>query len=462
MKVLMLAAELSPLAKVGGLGDVVGELPRMLNSLGVHSRVYIPFHKNINRNSIEYHEVEEIQIPFQEGVQLAKVYLAKVGQMEVYLIDGDPISAVEGIYSDPGADGYKFAFFCQAAIASSKSANWTPDILHAHDWHASPAIVWLKRNRDLDPFWNQTASLLTVHNLPCIGGGASEGLASYGINPFPDHRLPDWAYHIPLPMGLATADWINTVSPTYAQEIQTPAFGHGLEGLVTDRSDHVVGILNGIDHSHWDPETDGVIRENFSRKNLKPRTESRSALLQDLELEANPKTPLIAMITRLVFQKGADLAVQALSEIQDEAWQFVMLGTGDPDLEKMAEGFESANPGRVRSLIKFEPALARRIYAGADIMLIPSRYEPCGLTQMIAMRYGCVPIVAATGGLKDTVSDYREDPKGTGFVFVLEQGEGIKTALREAISTFQDSLNLLFRRILHPLNQGGVSRFLGF
>lgn len=438
MKVLLLAAELSPLAKVGGLGDVVGELPQALSSLGVQLRVYIPFHKNIDRDSINYYEIDEVPVPHQDGTQLAKVYLARIGEIDVYLIDGGPIASVEGIYSDPGADGYKFAFFCLAALASTKSANWKPEILHAHDWHASPAIVWLHRNREVDPFWVQTASLLTVHNLPYMGAGAGEGLASYGIGPVQDPRLPDWAHHIPLPMGLATADWINTVSPTYAQEVQTPAFGHGLENLIIDKKDRLVGILNGIDPSRWDPETDDVIPENYSRDNLKERAIGRSVLANNLGLDVKSNTPLIAMITRLAHQKGADLAIKALSELMDEPWQFLLLGNGDPPLEQMAEEFETENPDRVRSVIKFDPKLSLQIYAGADMILIPSRYEPCGLTQMIAMRFGCVPLVAATGGLKDTVSDYREDPKGTGFIFELDEGAGIKTAIREAISAFQD------------------------
>jgi starch synthase len=438
MKVLLLAAELSPLAKVGGLGDVVGELPQALNTLGVQLRVYIPFHSSISRELINYRMVDELPIPQHAGDQIAKIYLTKIGNIDVYLIDGEPIASVDGIYSDPGPDGYKYTFFCMAAMASAKSAKWRPDILHAHDWHASPAVVWLYRNRDFDPFWNQTASLLTVHNLPYMGAGAGEGLASYGIDPVPDTRLPDWAQFMPLPMGLATTDWINAVSPTYAQEIQSPAFGHGLEDLIVDRQDHVVGIVNGIDLSRWDPGTDDVIPVNFNRDTLKERAIGRSLLLEQFGLDPSEKVPLIAMITRLVYQKGADLAIQAMSEILEEPWQFLLLGTGDPALEQMWEMFETSNPDRVRSVIKFEPELSRQIYASADVILIPSRYEPCGLTQMIAMRYGCVPVVAATGGLKDTVSDYRVDPRGTGFVFDMNEGVGIKTAVKDAISIFQD------------------------
>jgi starch synthase len=196
--------------------------------------------------------------------------------------------------------------------------------------------------------------------------------------------------------------------------------------------------VNGIDLSRWDPGTDDVIPVNFNRDTLKERAIGRSLLLEQFGLDPSEKVPLIAMITRLVYQKGADLAIQAMSEILEEPWQFLLLGTGDPALEQMWEMFETSNPDRVRSVIKFEPELSRQIYASADVILIPSRYEPCGLTQMIAMRYGCVPVVAATGGLKDTVSDYRVDPRGTGFVFDMNEGVGIKTAVKDAISIFQD------------------------
>jgi starch synthase len=438
MRVLLLAAELAPLAKVGGLGDVVGELPHALKSLGVDIRVYIPFHKTINRSLLSYREMDEILVPHPSGSEVAKIYRSIIDGFEVYLIDGAPIAAVNGIYTDPVVDGYKFTFFSLAALEASRSADWKPDILHAHDWHTCAAVIWLKGNRDRDNFWKDTASLLTVHNLPYMGAGGEAALAFYGLEPIEDLRLPDWAQHTPLPMGLATADWINAVSPTYSQEIQTPTFGHGLESLITDRSDRVVGILNGIDLSRWDPKTDKVLADNYNRENLKPRGTVRASLLDTLGLSTDPEIPILTIITRLEHQKGADLAIGALSQLVEESWQFVLLGTGDPALEEMAKDFEIAHPDRVRSVIRFDAQLARTIYAGADMILIPSRYEPCGLTQMIAMRYGCVPIVAATGGLKDTVSDYDKNPNGTGFVYSPNTTDELAKAVLRAFSAFKE------------------------
>jgi starch synthase len=438
MRVLFLAAELAPIAKVGGLADVVGELPRALKSLGVDLRVYIPFHQTIDRSNISYREIDEFLVSHQSGSEVAKIYLSIIDGVEVYLIDGDPIVAANGIYTDPAADGYKFTFFSLAALEASRSAEWKPDILHAHDWHTCAAVIWLNRNRNEDAFWEDTVSLLTVHNLPYMGAGGEGALSFYGLEPMEDKPLPEWAQHTPLPMGLATADWINAVSPTYSREIQTPTFGHGLESLISDRSNHVKGIINGIDLARWDPQTDIAFTNNFNRDNLKPRENVKASLLEEMELATDPKIPLLAIITRLEHQKGADLAISALSQLIEETWQLVILGTGDPALEEMAKEFESTYPDRIRSFVRFDAQLARNIYGGADMILIPSRYEPCGLTQMIAMRYGCVPIVAATGGLKDTVTDYRRDPKGTGFLFELEDGEEHVDAIRDALSVFRD------------------------
>jgi starch synthase len=438
MKILFLAAESAPLAKVGGLGDVAGDLPRALQEFGVDVRLFIPFYRSINRSDIEFELVDEIFVDYPLGNEKALIYCTLIDGIETYLIDGEPIDAVNGIYSDPKVDAYRFTFFSLAALQAAKSTGWKPDILHAHDWHTSIAVVWLNRNRDSDPFWKNTASLLTVHNLPYMGAGGESALDYYGIEAVDDERLPGWARHMSLPMGLATADWINTVSPAYAQEIQTPEFGHGLEVLITDRKDRVSGILNGLDLKRWDPTTDEALPKHFKREELNLRQKVRFALLETLGLDTYPNLPLLAMITRLDHQKGVDLTIQSLSNLTKDEWQFILLGTGDPNLEAMAKGFESDYPDRVRSIIRYDDELARNIYAGADMMLIPSRYEPCGLTQMISMRYGCVPVVAATGGLKDTVTDYASNPQGTGFVLSPINSDELSLAIRNALTTYRD------------------------
>lgn len=438
MKVLLLAAEFSPLAKVGGLGDVVGELPHALKSLGVDIRVCLPLHQNIDRNNLDLGDGEQVRVPHRLGDQVATIYRVNFEGLDLFLIDGNPIAQLEGIYSDSISDGHKFTFFSLAALRSAEANGWKPDILHAHDWHTSPAVVWLNQNREGDPFWEGTASLLTIHNLPYMGAGAEGALDLYGLEPIRDPRLPDWAHRQPLPMGLATADWINTVSSTYANEIQTPTFGHGLEGLIAGRSDRLSGILNGIDRNRWNPSTDSALQVRFNRKTLAERAEGGSRLRDSFGLSTDTRIPVISIISRLDYQKGIDLALEALSKLPSGPWQALILGTGDPALEEMATRFADSNPDRVRSFIRFDAQLARQIYAGADMILIPSRYEPCGLTQMIAMRYGCVPIVAATGGLKDTVIDYREDPSGTGFVFAQGDQVDFLSTIQDALAVFGD------------------------
>jgi starch synthase len=292
--------------------------------------------------------------------------------------------------------------------------------------------------RGRDPFWGPVASLLTVHNLPYMGAGAESAMAFYGIPPSDHPNLPYWARHLPLPMGLASADWINTVSPSYAEEIQTETYAYGLAELLQIRSDKLLGILNGIDLVSWNPATDPSIPVNYSRNTLPSRHQSKQFLQERLGLEIEERVPLISMISRLDYQKGIDIALAAMENVLDEQWQFVLLGSGDKELENRARSFADTHSNRVRSILRFDGTLARTIYAGADMILIPSRYEPCGLTQMIAMRYGCVPLVSATGGLKDTVDDYSGKGSGDGFVFHPNEPQVLSKNVRKAISVFAD------------------------
>lgn len=243
---------------------------------------------------------------------------------------------------------------------------------------------------------------------------------------------------MPLAIGLATADWINAVSPAYAEEIQTPEFGLGLEDLLIARRERLVGILNGIDVANWNPETDLALPERYSRQGLKLRRINKSCLQNELNLPEDARIPLIGMVTRLDWQKGVDIALQALAEILDMSWQFILLGSGDAQLEAQSQTFAGIHPDRVRVVQRFDPRLARHIYGGTDMLLIPSRYEPCGLTQMIAMRYGCVPLVSATGGLRDTVRDIRNAKAGTGFVFQPTEPYAMAQSLQQALHFYAD------------------------
>jgi starch synthase len=271
-----------------------------------------------------------------------------------------------------------------------------------------------------------------------MGSDASQVMADYDVKVTDLAHLPSWSRTLPLPIGLATANWLSTVSPSYAEEIQTPEFGHGLEAVLQSRRERLVGILNGIDPEVWDPIQDTALNSTFSFDHIDSRVKNKHALQSELGLETDTRVPLLAMVTRLDHQKGVDLVLDALKDMQNEHWQFLLLGTGDHVLEERAEKYSSAHPDRIRFVRRFDPKLARRIYGGSDLMVIPSRYEPCGLAQMIAMRYGCIPVVRSTGGLKDTVEDYESDDQGTGFTFGPAESGALRAAIQRGLSLYRD------------------------
>jgi starch synthase len=280
--------------------------------------------------------------------------------------------------------------------------------------------------------------ILGVHNLPYLGAGADSALEAFNLPPAVGSRLPKWAQHMPLPLGLLAADRIVTVSPTYSREILTPEFGSGLHQFLRTRSDRISGILNGIDMERWNPETDSALVANFNQEELTARAANKAALQKEFDLQADDRIPLLAIISRLDPQKGIDLVPDALRQIRRMAWQAIILGTGSPELEEAVRRLEGEFPDRVRAAIRFDGILSRRMYAGADALMIPSRYEPCGLTQMIAMRYGCVPVARATGGLRDTILDYQESPESTGFLFKKASSPALAGALRRALKVYND------------------------
>ena len=437
MRVLFLAAEAVPFAKVGGLADVAGELPAALSALGVEVRTVIPFHSTIRNLQPRLERVIQVEIPSSSGILLAELYEARLGDHNIYLIDGPPIQKTANVYDDPERDTEKFTFFSVAALQCMQALDWRPDTLHAHDWHATPAVIWLKQHRKFDEFWRTVSSLLTVHNLPYMGASVRQIFEAYGLHLINDPVLATWANYLPFPMGLSCADLINAVSPSYAREIQTPEFGRGLEYLLRSRKTRLHGILNGIDLERWNPETDSTLPLTYSRKSLVRRRALKEHLQKSLDLPADKRIPLISMVTRMEHQKGVDIGLAALEELEGP-WQFVLLGTGNPELEAAARKFSEQFEHRSSITLEFDPQLARLTYAGADMIMIPSRYEPCGLTQMIAMRYGCVPVAAATGGLKDTVQDIDRTGSGTGFIFEPTKVRPLKKALLRAIRVYRD------------------------
>jgi len=436
LRVLYLSAEATPLVKVGGLGDVAGELPLALRALGLDVLLALPLHPAVNAAGVRIHRTIRTQIPTTGGPMDASAHLGEMNGLQLLLLDGDPVRATAGVYADAEANGRKFGFFSLAALQASRELGWRPDIVHANDWHTGPAVYWLSAHRMGDDFWRNSATVLTIHNLGFMGAGSEAALSLYGLPPADDPILPGWARSLPLPVALLTADWLTAVSPTYAEEIQAPEFGFGLEGLLRSRAGHLQGILNGIDPEQWNPGKDPALASPFTREAPEARIGNRDALCAEFGLPAERAAPLLAMVTRLDAQKGVDLALAALEDLPDARWQFILLGTGDPALEQRAREFAERHQARVRVALRFDAPLSRRIYGGADILLVPSRYEPCGLAQMIAMRYGCIPVVRSTGGLRDTVRD--DTGGGTGFTFQDPTPDDLADAIRGAISAFSD------------------------
>jgi len=452
INVLFMASEADPLIKVGGLGDVAGSLPRALRTVGSSSdflpapldvRLVIPFHPGIYRDQYPSHQVAEYKVSSVDEDILVKAFALELNGLPVYLIEAAPIEQETGVYSaNLEADGYKYVFFSLAALNLARKLDWKPAILHANDWHTSAAIYSLALNRLTDPFFRQTASILTIHNLPYLGSMSSSALDAFELPPAENTSLPVWAGHMALPLGLLTADRIVAVSPGYAKEILTAEFGSGLQTFLRAHSKKITGILNGLDTHKWDPSTDQALAVNYSPANLPARSANKSFLQKELGLKDSPHIPLLAMVTRMDPQKGVDLAVDALrlifqsSSMDHPNIQVVFLGTGNPVLEQSVRRLEQDYPDRVRARITYNDKLSRQIYAGADALLMPSRYEPCGLSQMIAMHYGCVPIARATGGLSDTIQDPASSDQSTGFLFKPATPPALADAVLRALTAY--------------------------
>ncbi|MGH9366126.1 MAG: glycogen synthase [Thermoanaerobaculia bacterium] len=437
MRILFLAAEAAPYVKVGGLADVAGSLPKALRELGHDVRLAIPGYVAIDWERWRPEPVASFPVPHRGGAQKADVYLA---EEDVYFVCGPPIPMHRGIYgSSIAEDGPKFLFFSLAALWTCGTLGWRPDIVHANDWHTAAAVYWLAGEGRRDPFYRSIGTLLTIHNLPHMGKGAGAYLGDYGLTTSPAiEALPQDLRDSMLGLGIVSADFLSTVSPTYAREIMTPEGGHGLDGVLRARGDHLAGVVNGIDTKLWNPATDRALAERFDADSLEKRAVNKSALQHEAGLARGDRIPLAAVVSRLDSQKGLDIAVPPVRRWLAAGGQLVLLGTGDSRLEQEFAAMEMERPGQASVRLRFDAGYAHRIYAGADLVLIPSRYEPCGLTQMIAMRYGAIPVARRTGGLADTVTD-AGDPDGTGLMFDELRPEALWDALERALAVYADA-----------------------
>ncbi len=448
---------------MGGLADVAGSLPRALRRLGHDARLALPKYRRINEARFGLTRiVDSMPVPTGPDHELVSVFESTVEGMPAYLVGNDKYFGRQEVYGYDD-DGERFVFFCRATLEMLKKLDWQPDVIHCNDWHTGIIPNWLKTIYQDDPFFAPTATAFTIHNLAYQGIFSPEllefaGLADYGLIPHPtDEGLSRVV--VLMARGILFADVINAVSEKYAQEILTPEYGERLDPILAQRRDRLFGILNGLDCEVWDPATDPDIAINYDvAPPLSPpklggrmggRMENKLALQREAGLSPDPDVLLIGMISRLADQKGFDILTEASDQLMEMDLQFVLLGTGDERYHRIFANVAGKYQGQAAVFLKFDPALARRIYAGSDAFLMPSRFEPCGLGQMIAMRYGSVPIVRSTGGLADTVEDY--DPttgQGNGFAFDEYSEEALLAAVKRALETYrrQDIWRTLMER----------------
>jgi starch phosphorylase len=441
----MLSAEVFPFAKTGGLADVVGALPQALHALGHDVRVAMPRYSRIDPAHFNLQKtLDPFPVPLDSTHEDAAILEGRLGsEVPVYFIENKKFFDREGIYMYPD-DAERFIFFSRAALEMLRRLNWQPDVIHCHDWHTALVPNWLHTIYAFDPFFANTSTVYTIHNIAyqgIFGYRVLEvaGLASYGFIAHPSvapevNQVLDF-----MARGILFADKINTVSETYAREIQTPEFGARLDPILRERKDRLSGILNGIDAISFDPARDANIAQTFDLNSLDARAANKFALQKESGLSTLPDVPLLAMVGRLTDQKGIDLVADTLDHIFDTLpVQFLLMGTGDQHYHEFFTQLRSKYPARAASFLTFDPALARRIYAGADMLLMPSRSEPSGTDQMLAMRYGCIPIVRATGGLADSVQDFDgRQERGTGFVFDAYDRWAMFAAVVRAVQTYQ-------------------------
>jgi starch synthase len=445
LKVLILAAEVVPFAKTGGMADVTGALPKALQALGHDVRVAMPRYGRIHPERFQLTRLfDDLPVPIDEGTKPAGLWERRLDEhVPVYFVENAPYFEREGIYMYPD-DAERFIFFCRAALEATRHLGWQPDIIHCHDWHTALVPNWLETIYADDPHFTQSASVYTIHNLAYRGIFGHRVLEIAGIDEYGFLVRPDKPEERDIvdfmARGIYFSDVINTVSPTYAREILGQERGEGLDTLLRDRQDYLYGILNGIDAKQYTPATDTQIEAKFDLNHREARRTNKQALQEEAGLNSDPEIPLLGIISRLTDQKGIGL-LTAMAEpiLRHLGAQLVIMGTGEQHYHDFFGNLLDRFPGQAGAFLTFNDRLARRIFAGSDVYLMPSRFEPCGLNQMIAMRYGSVPVVRAVGGLADTVIPF--DPRtgsGTGFVFEAYDALAFYAAVVRAIEAYRN------------------------
>jgi len=444
MKIALISPEVVPFAKTGGLADVAGALPKALAKLGLEVAVVMPRYKAVDKARFRLVDTGKKAAALMDGRKVeAGIWEGGLpGGVKVYFLDVPAYYMRDQLYGTPQGDypdnAERFLYFAKAVPEALKAVGFRPDVLHVNDWQSAMAPLDLEAFYKGDPFFKDTGTVLTVHNMGYQGVFWPYDMHLTGLG---------WEYFNPdgiefygnlniLKAGLVFSDVINTVSKTYSKEIQTEEYGHGLDGVLRKRAADLYGIVNGIDYDEWDPAKDKVIFQPYGPGDLKGKLENKKALKKELGLAAGSQ-PLFGIITRLADQKGLDIFSEAIGPMLKLGVQLVLLGAGEDKYQKLFAGLAAERPKQVSVTIGFNAALAQKIYAGSDVFMMPSRYEPCGLGQLISLRYGTVPLVRKTGGLADTVKNFsRKAGKGNGFVFSEYSSGAFLKAVKAAVKAY--------------------------
>lgn len=439
MKVCFIAAEAAPFVKVGGLGDVIGSLPKALRQLGVDARVVLPLYSSIDRErfGLKYKAYQFVDLGWRHSY--CGIFETEVDGVPCYFIDNEQYFNRDSIYGQID-DGERFAFFSKAALEILPALDFKPDVVNVNDWHTALSVIYLDvlKSREAE-FYKDMKSVLSIHNIEFQGRFNPYEMGNlFGLeNKYFDALIYNGDVNL-LKGAIQLADRINTVSETYAREILDPYFSYGLDKILTVEQGKLRGIINGIDVDKFNPKTDPMIPVNYDLKTFEDKVQNKLAFQKEMALEVNADIPLIGMVTRLTHQKGIDLILQASEGILRTGAQLVILGTGDAHYESALRSLEHYRHDRVRSILLFSNEMSAKIYAASDLFLMPSKTEPCGLSQLISMRYGTVPVVHRVGGLRDTVIPFT-GVEGNGFTFESFQAGDMMDAIYRAVTCFYQS-----------------------
>lgn len=445
MKILFAASEAAPFAKTGGLADVAGSLPPALAALGHDVRVIMPRYRLVSPEKYDLRHFATFYVPLGSWKERCDVLEGRMGNnVPVYFVHKDIYYDRPELYRTARTDypdnAERFIFFSRSILEFCRAVGFSPDIIHCNDWQTGLVPLYLSKLYRGDARLDRTKTVFTVHNLGYQGTfwHWDMRLLGLGWDVFTPEGIEFWGKISFLKAGLVFSDVITTVSRTYSREIQTSEYGHGLEGVLAKRAADLYGVANGIDYKEWNPSHDGLIARKFTASRPAGKAACKKALRNRVGLP-DSGAPVIGMVTRLVGQKGLDILTEALPEFMTTGVQLVVLGTGEEKYHRLLSRAADRYSGSMRVQLEFDDAMAHAIYAGSDMFLMPSRYEPCGLGQMIALRYGSVPVVRKTGGLADTVADYNpRTGRGTGFMFTDYLPEALAAAVRRAVTVFRD------------------------